>query len=221
METAMGITLEKRPNFIEKLVASKLFWFIAIGFLFAFPVTKSMLRQLPDELPVLGQLPYFQFVAENGENFGTDNLYGKVYVANFMFTSCQTSCPLLLKKVQIVQHRMRGVLDRAAIISFTVDPETDTPSVLFAKARQMNANPHVWHFLNAPIAQTKSLLVDGFKVPVGDKELAGSVMEVAHSNKLVLVDQRGQIRGYYSIEGTGINHMMIDMGLLINQKQMN
>jgi protein SCO1/2 len=221
MEATMEQTFERKPNFIGKLVSSKLFWVLAVTFLFAFPVTKSMLRQLPAALPVYGTVPHFQFIAENGENFGTENLKGKVYVANFMFTSCTTSCPLLLKKVQLVQHRMRGVLDRAAIVSFTVDPETDSPEVLFKKAREMKANPYVWRFLNGPKAETKKLLVDGFKVPVGEKEIAGSVMDVAHSNKLVLVDQAGQIRGYYSIEGTGINHMMIDLGLLINQKKMN
>ncbi len=219
MEVTMEQTNMRKPNFVSKLVASKLFWVLAITFLFAYPVTKSVLRQLPNELPVYGKLPHFQFVSESGENFGTDNLRGKVYVANFMFTTCTTACPILLKKVQTVQHRMRGVLDRAAIVSFTVDPEVDTPSVLFSKAREMNANPHVWKFLNAPISDTKKLLVDGFKVPVGVKETANSVMDVAHSNKLVLVDQIGQIRGYYSIEGNGINMMMIDMGLLINQKK--
>jgi protein SCO1/2 len=221
MEATAEKTFKREPNFIAKLVASKMFWFLSITFLFAYPVTKSVLRQLPDELPVLGQLPHFQFVAENGENFGTDNLNGKVYVANFMFTTCTTSCPVLLKKVQTVQHRMRGVLDRAAIVSFTVDPVTDTPKVLFDKAREFKANPYVWRFVNGPMEETKKLLVDGFKVPMGEKEIAGSVMDVAHSNKLVLVDQKGQIRGYYSIEGNGINMMMIDMGLLINQKKMN
>lgn len=219
MEATMVEPLIRKPNFISKLVASKLFWVLAISFLFAYPVTKSVLRQLPADLPVYGKLPDFQFVSESGENFGTVNLHGKVYVANFMFTTCTTACPILLKKIQTVQHRMRGVLDRAAIVSFTVDPEVDTPAVLFSKAREMNANPHVWKFLNAPISDTKKLLVDGFKVPVGEKETAGSVMDVAHSNKLVLVDQIGQIRGYYSIEGNGINMMMIDMGLLINQKK--
>lgn len=219
MEATMDQTLKREPNFVAKLVSSKLFWVLAVSFLFAYPVTKSMLRQLPPDLPILGKLPPFQFIAENGENFGTENLRGKVYVANFMFTTCTTSCPILLKKVQTVQHRMRGVLDRAAIVSFTVDPEVDTPKVLFEKAREMKANPNVWKFVNGPITETKKLLVDGFKVPVGEKELAGSVMDVAHSNKLVLVDQEGQIRGYYSIEGNGINMMMIDMGLLINQKK--
>src|SRR4051812_23528790 len=123
MEATMEQTFERKPNFIAKLVASKLFWVLAVSFLFAYPVTKSMLRQLPADLPVYGKLPHFQFVAESGENFGTDNLNGKVYVANFMFTTCTTACPLLLSKVQKVQHRMRGVLDRAAIVSFTVDPQ--------------------------------------------------------------------------------------------------
>lgn len=208
----------RQDNWLTRLVAKKLFWFIAIGFLFAYPVTKSMFRQLPAALPVLGQVPEFTFVSENGENFGSADLKGKVYVANFMFTSCTTFCPVLLKKVQTVQHRMRGVLDRAAIVSFTVDPETDSPKVLFEKARELKANPHVWRFLNGNVAETKKLLVEGFKVPMGEKETAQSVMDVAHSNKLVLVDQKGQIRGYYSIEGDAINHMMIDMGLLINQK---
>ena len=217
----MEQTLMRKPNFAAKLVASKLFWVLAISFLFAYPVTKSVMRQLPADLPVYGQLPHFQFVSESGENFGTDNLKGKVYVANFMFTTCTTACPILLKKVQTVQHRMRGVLDRAAIVSFTVDPETDTPKVLFDKAREFKANPYVWKFVNGPMSDTKKLLVDGFKVPMGDKEVAGTVMDVAHSNKLVLVDQQGQIRGYYSIEGNGINMMMIDMGLLINSKKMN
>ena len=83
----------------------------------------------------------------------------------------------------------------------------------------MNANPNVWRFITAPQEDTKKLLVDGFKVPLGEKELAGNVLDVAHSNKLVLVDQRGQIRGYYSTEKDDINKLMIDVGLIINAKK--
>ncbi len=205
--------------FLKKLVSSKLFWFLMIGFLFCYPLVKSIQRQLPADLPVFGIVPTYQFTDENGSPFGSSELSGKVYIANFMFTHCETSCPVLLKKIQTVQHRMRGVIDRAAIISFTVDPEADTSEVLFNKAREMKANPAVWKFLRAPKDVTKNLLVDGFKVPVGSKETATSVMEVAHSDKLVLVDQRGMIRGYYSADTDGINHLMLDTGLLINQKK--
>ncbi|HXH74198.1 MAG TPA: SCO family protein [Bacteriovoracaceae bacterium] len=218
MEATLPTPLVRQSNFVEKLVTSKLFWLLAVCFLFSYPIIRTVNRQMPPILQNYGKVPEFRFRDESGVSFGTRELKGKVYVANFMFTSCQTACPLLLKKVQVVQHRMRGLIDKAAIVSFTVDPETDSSSVLFSKARELKANPNVWRFLTAPIDQTKKLLVDGFKVPVGDKTFAESVMDVAHSNKLVLVDQKGDIRGYYSIEKEGINQMMIDVGLIINQK---
>lgn len=211
----------RNSNFVEKMVRSKLFWVIACGFFFAFPITKSMLRELPEDLPLIATVPEFSFTAENNQPFGSKELKGKVYIANFAFTSCPTECPALLGKVQLVQHRMRGVIDRAAIVTFTVDPQNDTPAVLHAKAREMKANPYVWRFVTAPIADVKKLLIDGFKVPVGDKEktAATDVYDVAHSNKLVLVDQDGVIRGYYDTDKPGINQLMIDTGLLINRKK--
>ncbi len=218
MEAAMQPHVRK-SNFIERLVSSKLFWVLAVTFLFAYPIVKSVKRQLPQELPVLSKVPDFTFTNENGKSFGSQDLKGKVYIANFMFTSCQTVCPNLLGKIQTVQHRIRGVIDRAAIITFTVDPENDTPEVLYSKAREMKANPNVWRFLTAPLSDTKKLLIEGFKVPVGDKVMAENIMDVAHSNKLVLVDQEGQIRGYYATEKDDLNKMMIDIGLTINRKK--
>jgi protein SCO1/2 len=218
MEAAMQPHVRK-SNVIERLVSSKLFWVLAVTFLFAYPIVKSVKRQLPQELPVLSKVPDFTFTNENGKPYGSQDLKGKVYIANFMFTSCQTSCPNLLGKVQTVQHRIRGVIDRAAIVTFTVDPQNDTPEVLYSKAREMKANPNVWRFLTAPPSETKKLLIEGFKVPMGDKVIAENVMDVAHSNKLVLVDQEGQIRGYYSTEKDDLNKMMIDIGLTINRKK--
>ncbi len=206
-----------QPSFIAKLVSSKMFWLLAVGFFFSYPIIKSVKRELPNPLPVLGQVPEFVFTDESNKSFGSRDLKGKVYIANFMFTSCQTVCPLLLNKVQKVQHRLRGVMDRAAIVSFTVDPVTDTPEILLAKSIEMKAKPSVWRFLTAPLNETQDLLINGFKVPVGKKQLASNIMDVAHSNKFVLVDQLGRIRGYYSSDDEGINHLMINTGLLINQ----
>ena len=219
MEVVIGPAHVRKSNFFEKLVGSKLFWLCACSFLFAYPITKSINRMLPVELPIYSTVPDFRFTDENGKSFGTNELNGKVYIANFMFTNCTTFCPKLLKQVQMVQHRMRGVIDRAAIVSFTVDPDTDSSKVLFAKARELKANPTVWRFLSASVADTKSLLVDGFKVPMGNKTIAKNIMDVAHSNKLVLVDQDGKIRGYYAADKDGINKLMIDTGLIINKKK--
>ncbi|MFP5492420.1 MAG: SCO family protein [Bacteriovoracia bacterium] len=220
MEKVMtDIGYHRQNNWIERLVLSKLFWLGLIGFFFAYPMLKSIQRELPAELPILSTLPEFNLTDENGRSYGTEDLRGKVYIANFMFTTCTTSCPTLLKEVQMVQHRMRGVIDRAAIVSISVDPTVDTPEVLYQVARERKANPNVWRFLTGDSAVIKTLLVDGFKVPMGDKEIADNVMDVAHSNKLVLVDQEGRIRGYYSADKDGVNQLMIDSGLLINRKK--
>jgi len=219
VESVIQQTHIRKTTFVQKMVLNKYFWMIACTFLFVYPIAKSVNRMLPAELPIYGNVPSFRFTDENGKSFGTLELQGKVYIANFMFTSCKTACPVLLGKVQTIQHRIRGVIDRAAIISFTVDPEVDTSKVLFEKAREMKANPVVWKFLTASTEDTKALLVDGFKVPMGKKEIANNVMDVAHSNKVVLVDQDGKIRGYYSTDKDSINQLMIDTGLLINRKK--
>jgi protein SCO1/2 len=221
MQATLGTNHLRNSKLIEKLVLNKFFWIFACSFFFLFPLLKSVQRDLPADLPVLSQVPEFRFIDENGTTFGSHELKGKVYIANFLFTSCQTACPVLLKTLQQVQHRMRGVVDRAAIVSFTVDPQNDTPKVLYEKAREFKANPHVWRFLTSHPKDVRSLLVEGFKVPMGEKEFANNVWDVAHSNKLVLVDQYSRIRGYYSADKDGVNQLMIDVGLVINKLKVN
>lgn len=202
---------------LEKLVRSKVFWICFLGFVFSFPIYKSLNRTLPPALPVLYQLPDYSFVNENGEVFGSKQLEDKVYIASFFFTSCPSICPKIMDKMKIIQHRIRGVGNRMKIVSFTVDPTHDSSEVLFKNARKYSANPYVWNFLTASEKDMKSLLVDGFKVPMGDKENV-ELYDIAHSEKIVLVDGKGQIRGYYSLDDDSVNRLMIDVGLLINRE---
>ncbi|MFZ4713130.1 MAG: SCO family protein [Bacteriovoracaceae bacterium] len=218
MTTAVYNTNVRQSNLLEKLVLNKWFWVTVVCFFFSYPIVRSVTRTLPPPLPMLYKLPNYQLTNEEGKSFGTNELKGKTYIANFIFTSCKTVCPNILVKTQKVQHRLRGVLDRVNIISFSVDPETDTPAVLKAKATELKAKPFVWHFLTGERSKIKNLLIDGFKVPMGEKEvLAENIMEVAHAQKYVLVDGNGYVRGYYPVDTDGINHMMIDVGLLINR----
>ena len=118
--------------------------------------------------------------------------------------------------MQKIQKRVKGLGDRIALLSFSVDPENDTPKRLFKVARKWKANPYIWKFLTADLDHVKSVLVDGFKVPIGDKKYSKSIYDIAHSEKIVLVDQKGFIRGYYKMEKNDINRLMIDLGLLAN-----
>jgi protein SCO1 len=204
---------------LERLVQKKSFWLFFCLFFFAYPIFRSVNRELPQELPRLGQVPQFKFVDENNSAFGSTELQGKVYIASFFFSSCPSTCPEILTKMQKVQHRVRGVGQKVALVSFTVDPEVDKPAVLFKKAREYGANPYIWKFLTSDLKSIQDLLVDGFKVPIGDR-IAGkdtNVYDIVHSERFILVDHDGVIRGYYSSEQDSINRLMIDVGLLINR----
>lgn len=225
MEKALAY--KRNSHWLERLVSSGWFWmlFLAIGF--SYPIYRSVNRELPPELPVLAEVPPFQLLNEFGRAFGSNELKGRAYIANFAFTSCPTTCPALMEKTQKIQKRIRGLGTKVALVTFTVDPENDTPAVLHKYARGMSANPHVWSFLTATDKEEmRSLLVDGFKVPMGDLDEFEAVVDgrkltlwdIAHTERFVLVDHEAKIRGYYSANKDDINKLMIDVGLLVNRR---
>lgn len=208
----------RNSNFIEKLVLSKTFWIVFCSFLFAYPVYRSMNRELPPELPVIYELPEFKLVDENGKAFGSGDLNGKPYIANFHFTSCPTVCPEIMKEAQTIQKRIRGLGTNVAIVSFTVDPDTDSPKVLFDKARELKANPYIWKFLTGSRDDLKKVILGGFRSAMGEREeLDQNMYDIAHSSRFFLVDEKGRVRSIYSKNKEDIDKMMIDLGLLINR----
>jgi len=213
-------------TFVEKLVQNKLFWVFFFIFAFSYPIYRSFNRVLPPELPKMFEVPAFSLKNEFGKPFGSKELKGRFYVASFMFTSCPTTCPGLVERLKKVQKRVRGLGQKIAILSISVDPDWDTPKILNQYARKHKANPYIWSFLTGERKELKELLVNGFKVPMGDKEAVNAgtlngedvtLMDIVHTEKLVLVDNEGFARGYYSTDKHGMNKMMIDIGLLVNR----
>lgn len=209
----------RQDNMIQKLLVSKLFWLFFLTFLFSYPIYRSMNRVLPPELPIISHVPQFEFTNEFGKNFGSNDLKGKAYLASFLFTSCPTSCPVMMGKLQKVQKRIKGLGDRVAMVSFSVDPTTDTPKRLFQYGRDYKANPRIWSFVTGPEESLTNFIVDGFKVAVSEKKFSKEIdaFDIAHSERVVLVDRVGRIRGYYSLDKNSVNQLMIDLGLLINR----
>ncbi len=222
MTTTTGYYRE--DNWFQKMIRMKTFWFIFWALSFSYPIYRSLNRVLPPPLPVYYTVPEFNLTNEFNKPFGTKDLLGKYYIANFMFTSCPSTCPALMEKMDIIQNRIRGLGTKAAIVTFTVDPTHDTPDVLFKYARKRNSNPFIWNFLTGSETDLKNIVVDGFKVPMGNKEAVQkkledktiTLMDIAHTEKVVLVDNKGQIRGYYGTEKAEMDRLMIDLGLLVN-----
>lgn len=206
----------RNTNIIENLVRSKVFWILFLLYGFSYPIYKSLNRVLPPELPIIAHVPQFELISENGQRFGTKDLKGKIYLANFMFASCPSTCPKMMGELEKIQKRVRGTGTKVAIVSFTVDPKNDNEKVLFDLARRHHANPYIWTFLTGSDKEAMfKLYKEGFKV--GVEENATNMFEIAHSEKIVLVDQASRIRGYYSFETNDVNKLMIDVGLLINR----
>lgn len=214
----------RENSFLEKLVRKRPFWIVFISLLFIFPLARSFKRELPPPLPKLYKVPFFELTNSFGKSFGTINLKNKIYLANFMFTSCPTVCPKHMKKIQLIQKKIRGLGRKVGIVSFSVHPEFDTPKRLFKYARNLQANPFIWSFLTGEKKKVEELIMKGFKSPIEtqDQKRKGedsSVFDFVHSQKLVLVDGKGWIRGYYSTNVLSMNQLMIDIGLLANRSE--
>lgn len=216
----------REESVVEKLVRSKLFWCMFFLITFSYPIYRSINRTLPPELPRLGKVPEFSLTNGFGKPFGSKDLEGRIYMASFFFTSCPTTCPGLIERMKVAQKRVKGLGQKVAMLSITVDPAYDNPERLFKYARKNKANPYVWHFLTGERKDLRNLLIDGFKVPMGEKEPVEGVlgeekvtlMDIVHTEKLVLVDTEGMIRGYYSTDKVGMDKLMIDIGLLVNRR---
>lgn len=217
-------TFFREDYWYQKIIRKKSFWLIFWTLSFSYPVFRTLTRTLPSPLPVYYQVPEFNLTNEFGKPFGSKDLLGKFYIVNFMFTTCPTTCPALMAKMDLVQKRIRGLGTKAAIVTFTVDPDFDTPEVLYKYARKRHSNPFIWNYLTGTKKELEKLLIFGFKVPMGNKESVEkklaegpiTLFDIVHSEKLVLVDAVGQIRGYYGTERVEMDKMMIDLGLLVN-----
>lgn len=206
----------RSSNIVEKVIRTKTFWVLFLLFGFSYPIYRSLNRTLPPELPIIAEVPEFELISENGQRFGSKELDGRVYLANFIFSRCPSICPKMLGELQKVQKRIKGTGKKVAIVTFTVDPEHDNEKVLFDLARKYDANPFTWTFLTGTDKDALfKLYRDGFKV--GVEQNPQDLFDIAHSEKIVLVDQSNRVRGFYAFEENSINQLMIDVGLLINR----
>lgn len=149
---------------------------------------------LRSNLPVLGVVPPFELTAENGEAFHSAGLAGQVWVADFFFTTCNGPCPRMSVQMRQLQESTRGMTD-VRLVSFTIDPTTDTPEVLAAYARRYKADRTRWRFLTGPPQHLRRLSYDTFHLA----EVGGSL---EHSSRFALVDRKGRIRAYYDTSAT-------------------
>lgn len=174
---------------------------------------RPFLRFEPDPPPVQFELPAYSLIDQDGQPFGSEQLEGKVYIASFFFTNCVSICPVLTQKMAMLQQRYdEAGVEGIELVSISVDPDADTPEVMREYGERF-ARTERWHMLTGELTTIKQLLVEGFKVAVGDKESLGedldglNVYDIAHSAKFVIVDQQGRTRGHYDTDEMGLDEI--------------
>lgn len=162
------------------------------------------LRHVPDPPEVMFQLPAdYALVDQHGRPFTPETLRGQVWVAGFVFTTCPSTCPVVTKAMSDLRDRFDRYSVDVQMVSFTVDPQHDTPQVLSAYIEEQGIDNDRWRFVTGEPADVIGLVRGGFKLGVGQREADedGVAYDIAHSTKLALVDENGGIRGFYGIDG--------------------
>jgi cytochrome oxidase Cu insertion factor (SCO1/SenC/PrrC family) len=162
-----------------------------------------------------GAAPTFELTNQNGQPFGSAQLSGKIWIADFIYTTCPGPCPMISMRMSELQKPLEKT--DVHLVSFTVDPAKDTPAVLRAYGKQLGAQTGRWDFLTGPESAIYNISRNGFKLAASDgSDETGAPV---HSTRMVLVDRHGQIRGYYNaIEADAMTKLLADTNHLLREQ---
>jgi len=157
----------------------------------------------------------FKFINQDGKTVDQSIVNGKVYVADFFFTTCQTICPVMSKQLDRVYDAYKDE-NNLMILSFTVDPETDTAAQLKRYAQSFDANTKRWVFLTGEKPALYDLARTGYLL---NNEIGtGGPDDFIHTQNFALIDKKGRIRGFY--DGTlkeEVDRLIVDARFLLNE----
>ncbi len=162
-----------------------------------------------------GTVAAFELTNQDGQPFGSTQLLGKIWIADFIYTTCPGPCPMISSRMSELQKPLEKT--DVHLVSFTVDPARDTPQVLRGYAEKLQAEPGRWDFLTGPQSTIYNLSRNGFKLAISDgSEEKGLPV---HSTRLILVDRHSEIRGYYdAAEADGMTKLLADTNHLLREQ---
>ncbi len=190
---------------------------IVVGTVSMIALRGSPTRASSVELRVYGSVPEFALTEAKGTALRREDLLGKVWIASFIFTRCGDACPTMMRHETRLQAQL-PLRDDLRLVSFSVDPDWDTPKVLTDYAHTFGVDRSRWMFLTGDKKQVYQLATEGFRLATLEADPAKE-MPILHSTKLVLVDRHGAIRGYYdSTEETELQNLVRDVRQVLAER---
>lgn len=163
---------------------------------------------------LFNQVPAFELISQQGQKVSQNELDGNIYVADFFFATCPDICKQMSSQMVRVQEAFLDE-EQVKIVSFTVNPEHDTPEVLREYGERYNADPTKWYFLTGDRDKIYDLAQKGFYLPVMKVE---GQQDFIHSEKFMLVDKNRYVRGIY--DGTDkedVDRLILEIKVLLDE----
>jgi len=170
-------------------------------------------RRDVEKLPVIRAVPAFSLTDQDGQTVTKDDLRGKIWIADFIFTRCKGPCPLMTARMLEMQRALVKTPD-VKLVSVTVDPEHDTPAVLKAYAEANYAEPGRWKFLTGDKAVIEKVVTEGFMQHLDEEN-----GEPVHGTMFLVVDGNGMVRSARMLEDPElIPKILMDTGNLLREQ---
>jgi protein SCO1/2 len=180
------------------------------------------------KLPILGErdfvngdsvyhtIPDFSFVNQDSCIITNKTFGGKIYIADFFFTTCPTICPVMKKQLLRVYEKYKEN-PKVGILSHTIDPRHDSVQVLKEYATRLGIVGKMWNFVTGEKSKIYEIGEKSYYVTAGeDSTAAGGII---HSGAFILVDTKRRVRGVYDgTKETDVTKLIKDMEVLLNEK---
>ena len=174
---------------------------------------RSSERHDVEAMPPIGEIPAFRFTTQEGKSLTKEDLIGKVWVADFVFTRCNGPCPVMTSRMAELAKGLAKAKD-VRVVSISVDPEHDTPAVLADYASRMDADPSRWIFLTGPKPEIDAFARKGMfqALAYDDKGVP------THSTRFLVIDRAGRIRRTRNLdEPELVQKLFMDIGSLLRE----
>lgn len=171
-----------------------------------------------EKLPVLSTVRPFSFQRQDGQMISEKNLPGKVYIAEYFFTTCKGICPKMNRNMKVVYEDLKKEPD-FMILSHTVDPETDSVATLKHYADSMGASIENWWFLTGSKENLYKTARESYLLDNQENSSKNIADQFIHTQFFALVDRNGRVRGIYDgLKQDEVQQLIRDTRLLINDK---
>ncbi len=198
-------------NRISSLVPAACIGLLTVLLIAAVPGCRSAREPLPVIATI--DIPY-SFTDQVNQPVHQEMFDGKIYVADFFFTTCPTICPIMKSQMLRVYEKFNDN-DQVVLLSHSIDPEHDTVEVLYEYASRLEIDAHRWHLVTGKKEEIYDTAFRYGLAAMEDEKAPGGFI---HSGSFTLVDRQGRIRGYY--QGTDedeVNDLIKDIRRLLNE----